>query len=418
MTGIIYKATNLYNGLSYIGQTRVSLEKRMKQHLKDAVADTLNHFHIALMQYGKEGFQWDILDEFVGTKEEVIHALNVAEEYHILKHKTRLSECGYNATQGGYSSDKFDDAIRKRALANYGGRAILQYDLGGNFLKEYESIAEVCRCMGVKSKNKGKYFLGRAWRGYQWREKKNEYYPRNIEPYLSKESRKAVVVYGSDGMFYAEFESIKKCRDVLGVACKVRSRIEDLEFYASSVPSYFVFAKPSLGYPDSIKINKVKPRGKIKENRESDYLRTSILQYSPKGEFIGEYESVASASRTTGIAETTIRKYLKRNSPFRVDYSTKFIWQKKNGEIPMRVNIYEGRQLTSHRKEGMEHRVIQYDKNGNLVKIWKNMLQASIQMDESLGLIRKQCMGIKTKKKTVSLWRYYTPDYPQTISVA
>ena len=77
MKGIIYIATNLFNGKSYVGQTIASLNRRRNQHLRNAVSDTVNHFHLALMQYGKEAFEWTVLDEFEGTKEEVIHALKV-----------------------------------------------------------------------------------------------------------------------------------------------------------------------------------------------------------------------------------------------------------------------------------------------------------------------------------------------------
>ena len=84
MKGIIYRATNSYNGKVYIGQTITSLKHRRSEHLRDAVSDSVNHFHLALMQYGKDAFEWDILDEFSGSREDVIHALNVAEEYHIL----------------------------------------------------------------------------------------------------------------------------------------------------------------------------------------------------------------------------------------------------------------------------------------------------------------------------------------------
>lgn len=166
MTGIIYKATNLYNGLIYIGQTRVSLAVRMKRHYQDAISDSSNHFHHALLQYGKEGFEWEVVDTFSGSKEEVIHALNVAEEYHILKYKSRISEYGYNATKGGYSSDKFEDAIRRRSKVDCRYKSVLQYDLDGNFIKEYESISDIRRefdCISLNSNT----FINRAWRGYQ-----------------------------------------------------------------------------------------------------------------------------------------------------------------------------------------------------------------------------------------------------------
>ena len=55
-------------------------------------------------------------------------------------------------------------------------------------------------------------------------------------------------------------------------------------------------------------------------------------------------------------------------------------------------------------------RIAQYDQNGMMIKVWENMYQAAMQTGESHNLIRKQCMGISTKKKTPSVWRYYS-DY-------
>ena len=70
MKGIIYKATNTFNGKVYIGQTIAGLPKRKSQHYKDAKSDSDNIFHVALYQY-PNAFEWETIDTFTGTKEEV-----------------------------------------------------------------------------------------------------------------------------------------------------------------------------------------------------------------------------------------------------------------------------------------------------------------------------------------------------------
>ena len=422
MKGIIYKATNLYNGLSYIGQTRATLEKRKTRHLNDAVTESVNHFHLALMQYGDSGFKWEILDEFSGSKEEVIHALNVAEEYHILRLRTRLSEYGYNATQGGYSSDKFDDAIKKRALANYGGKAVLQYDLDGNFVREYESIAEVCRAFGIKNKHKGCYFLGRKWKGYQWREKVNEYFPRTISTWRDatrKSSCTPIVVYNSNGVYYKSYESIKECWKDLGYHCKIRESFGDLALYAHH-RGYLAF-RDTGNHPESILVDIIKPLPK----REKIDCRVGVVQYDREGNYVAEFLSIADASRSTGLSASKIHESCKRPLPYPVDPLTRNIWRKKEGDVTPKIEIEKivrgsGKVISPKRKYEMtmEHRVLQYSKNGVLIKVWGNMNQASLQTGESHSLIRKQCMNLPTKKKTASIWKYYTPDYAQTIEVA
>lgn len=402
MKGIIYIATNLFNGKSYVGQTIASLNRRRNQHLRNAVSDTVNHFHLALMQYGKEAFEWTVLDEFEGTKEEVIHALNVAEEYHILKHRTMLEEYGYNATRGGYSSDRFADVIKKRALANYGGKAVLQYDLEGNFVREFESIADVKRNFGATN-HKGRDFIGRMWRGYQWREKLNEYFPRKIGAYSAHGSTgKGVVVYTIDGKFYKTYSKQIDCWKDLGRGHKVRDGFEGVKIQSYLNARYLVF-RDNGNYPHEIQVEVVYPKYKVKGVKQNK----PVLRYSKEGEFIAEYDSIAEAHRQTG--EMHIRQSCKRSLPYQTSPQTKSIWRFKGDEIKEKIDAipFIARNPNGYNKK-LEHRVIQYSNNGSVIRVWDNMYQASIQTGESHNLIRKQCLGIPTKKKTPSIWKYYT----------
>lgn len=400
MKGIIYIATNLFNGRSYVGQTRTSLYHRREQHIRDAVTDSINHFHLALTQYGKDAFEWKVLDEFSGTKEEVIHALNVAEEYHILKHRTMLDEYGYNATKGGYSSDKFADVIKKRALANYGGRAVLQYDLDGHFLREYDSIAEVKRVMNAMSR-KSTDFVGRMWRGYQWREKINEYFPRKISPYVIPSSPGVgVVVYTIDGKFYKAYSKQAECWKDLGEKCKVRDGFDGVRVKSCSKGKYLVF-RDNGDYPQEIKVEIVYPIQKTSSNYDN---RVSVSQYSLEGDFIRSFDSIVEANKVTGVNKKGILAGCKKPLPYVVGYKTKFLWRYGKSQQKIDVIIKEKKEVM---QRTLEHRILQYDASGNFVKEWENMYQAAIQTGESHNLIRKQCLGLPTKKKTPSVWKYY-----------
>lgn len=481
MKGIIYIATNLFNGRSYIGQTRASLSRRKEQHIRDAVSDSVNHFHLALMQYGRDTFEWKILDEFEGTKEEVIHALNVAEEYHILKNRTMLDEYGYNATGGGYSSDKFADTIKKRASANYGGKAVLQYDLEGNFVREYESIADIKREFGVVHLQGSKLF-GRIWRGYQWREKVNEYYPRKIEKHeIVSNPRTELVVYSFDGRLYKEYTSQSELRKEMGRGFTIREGFGKVSIKSNRQDTYIVFRKTIEDYPSKIDVEIIYP--KSKNSKSTSCLHTTpVLQYSTDGKFIKEFKSIGDAYRETGVSKSNIRKSCKKSVPFSLDARTKYIWRNKQGEIKenIEISIAHRENIGQRYTKKKEHRVAQYDQNGDfimvyetlssasestgvgvsiirrclkgiyfqgdvyqwmpfsesykqtigkmqyqmknytriaqydqngmMIKVWENMYQAAMQTGESHNLIRKQCMGISTKKKTPSVWRYYS-DY-------
>lgn len=326
MKGIIYKAENLFNGLSYIGQTRRSLSARIEQHFYEAsLKGSVNSFHTALLRYGRDGFEWSILDEFEGTKEEIIHALNVAEEYHILKHRTLLDDRGYNSTKGGYSSHVFAEAIRRRAKKSGKYKPILQYDLAGNFLREFESLSSARKEMGYTGRN---CFVGRIWKGYQWVEKTSDIFPRKIEAYRGRK--------------YIETKDIP------------------------------------------------------------------VLQYNKRGELLREFPSISAAKRASGISEACIRKWCNTAPPFSAKHArTAFIWQYKRGEIIDKLDMCGIKRKTYHDKE--ENKVVQMDNHGNEIKVWKNMYQASLRTGDPYGLIRKQCLGIPTKKRTEFMWKYFLP---------
>jgi group I intron endonuclease len=95
---IIYKATNKINGMSYVGQTICSLDRRKNGHINDALANRDNiYFHSALKKYGVDNFDWDIID-----KADNIDELNRLEIFYIGHYKTYFE--GYNLTMGGKNS--------------------------------------------------------------------------------------------------------------------------------------------------------------------------------------------------------------------------------------------------------------------------------------------------------------------------
>lgn len=95
--GCIYKITNKYNNKSYIGQTKRSLEVRLKEHYRDAYRPKSSMyssiFYRAIRKYGYEAFEHSIL-EFCDDEE-----LNSREQYWIKYYATFPQ--GYNMNCGG-----------------------------------------------------------------------------------------------------------------------------------------------------------------------------------------------------------------------------------------------------------------------------------------------------------------------------
>ena len=192
----IYKITNKINGNSYIGQS-INVEKRLLYHKKYRNELIKNKvLYKAIEKYGIENFDFEILEEC--KKEE----LNEREKYYIEKYNTYYK--GYNMTRGGdgksgcgfsektiekmrkslieyhkknpetketkgkrikslkeyyknhpeaaqkiaernknRSKESFLYAVKKAAMANQ--KKVYQYDIKGNFVKEYNSIISACK---------------------------------------------------------------------------------------------------------------------------------------------------------------------------------------------------------------------------------------------------------------------------------
>lgn len=91
---IIYKATNLANGKSYIGFDS-SWPNRKRKHKINASTGREGKFYDAIRKHGWNNFTWSIIYE----SEDKEHCLNVMEPHFIQEYDTFNS--GYNMTEGG-----------------------------------------------------------------------------------------------------------------------------------------------------------------------------------------------------------------------------------------------------------------------------------------------------------------------------
>ena len=91
---IIYCIQNKINGKKYIGQTRYSLEARIRSHFRSANKGVDRKLYRAIRKYGKENFEYFILCECKDANE-----MNIKEAYYIGLYDTYVH--GYNMTNGG-----------------------------------------------------------------------------------------------------------------------------------------------------------------------------------------------------------------------------------------------------------------------------------------------------------------------------
>jgi group I intron endonuclease len=108
-THIIYKITNTINGKIYIGQTKHSVEKRLKGHIEAAKYGNggCRKLCNAMRKYGYENFIIEKIDE--GNKNNI----NDKEIYNIKLYDSKNNKIGYNIAPGGQGNFEVNDEFRK-----------------------------------------------------------------------------------------------------------------------------------------------------------------------------------------------------------------------------------------------------------------------------------------------------------------
>jgi group I intron endonuclease len=102
---IIYKVTNKINGKIYIGQTKHSIEKRMKQHISGHCG---RYFYSAIKKYGYLNFIFEIIDSCDNFED-----LDKKEQYYIKLYNSDNKDKGYNMTSGGQLGMKYNKESRE-----------------------------------------------------------------------------------------------------------------------------------------------------------------------------------------------------------------------------------------------------------------------------------------------------------------
>jgi group I intron endonuclease len=194
---IIYKATNILNNKSYIGQTILPLQKRINNHVSIRKVKRCNAFHAAILKYGQSAFKWEILHTCNSHDE-----LDKMEIFYIEKYNTHKGS-GYNCAEGGkgtkgykhkestkklismiqigkkqsessnkkrsesakaWLSNKENAENRIKALLEKRATPVYQYDTEMNLIKVWESRTS---CKGQPGYNysmkKGKHSYGFLW---------------------------------------------------------------------------------------------------------------------------------------------------------------------------------------------------------------------------------------------------------------
>ena len=111
MKGFIYVIKNTINNKVYIGQTKVSVEVRWKEHLRHAAyGDQL--INRAMKKHGKENFYIETLEECL------LEDIDAREIYYIAKFDSTDKSKGYNVSIGGLTPRNERPKLDESAIIN------------------------------------------------------------------------------------------------------------------------------------------------------------------------------------------------------------------------------------------------------------------------------------------------------------
>lgn len=264
----IYKVTNKVNGFSYIGQA-VEILVRWRQHLTEAFNPLSvgydSYFYRAIRKYGIESFDFSILETCD------VSMLDEREIYYVSKFNTYLGE-GYNMTAGG-----------QRDISCTTARAIDQYDVDGNFIASYISIAEAMRATGARHISRVLCGDSRTAGGYYWSYHGDGFNMRDVGSHSSP-----VCQYTLSGEFVQKYASIKDAMDetkITGISYACRNKTKAGNWlWAYEGDEIEPYKYPKYNHP----------------------LNKTVNQFTNDGDFVASYMSFAEASRKTGIAQSGI----------------------------------------------------------------------------------------------------------------
>ena len=331
------------NGMKYVGKTS-DLGNRIRIYLRNLESGGGGKVCDAIREFGVDNVDFRVLASVSGLcKDDLELALGILEIKYI-----REMDCiwpkGYNVSFGGEALRIPPECITTDAEAirsfRVGSKAVLVYDIDGNFLNEYDSLSRMDYELGLCEKDYSSYLDKKKPIAdkYYLRSKKYNVIPNKIEvvPLVVKDRvryntviEERVVIkekeqymipalaYDMNGDFVGEYRSrAEACRLLTGAHkmqwgqyCKgyilYKKTNDD---YPKKIEGYLEMKGKALGeeyrptselenLPAPIYVPSVrKPRKKNKVN-----LDYAVSQFRLNGEFVATYESIRDASTATGI---------------------------------------------------------------------------------------------------------------------
>ncbi len=339
----VYKITDLTNNKIYVGGTTSGLSTRFRLHVNKAETNPSTPLQKAIAEKGKDKFKIELLEMC-----ESLEKLNEREIYWIAALSATNPEIGYNDNIGGGIVRMSEETKAKigdlhRGKISEKRKAILQYNLKGEFIKEYPSLTEAAADNDITREAILRVI------------NKEATHPTMNNPYIWD--------------YKDNFTTVPVALNIL-------------DYYKD--PDYKVIMNESC----------VEARIKSNEEVKDGYfakLAKGVDQYTVDNKFIKSYRSISEASKETGISVTSIRTYINDPEYFnklKNKAKAKFIWKvSSNAEQISREEVLLKAAIKNSKK------VNKCDYSGNIIKTYSGIVAASKEEHIDTKTIRRAILS-------------------------
>lgn len=257
------KISSYKNDKYYVGITSRTPQVRWA----NGIGYKTQMFYRAIQKYG-----WDNIEHRILASRLTQNQAEELEKEIISYLKSNQPEYGYNIAPGGL----------------YGGGncvKIAQYDLDGNYIKSFPSIASAIHEIDPDLMNDGIHWAlskeGRSWRGFMWKTYDNT--PMlTINPYIPFDCRTPVLQYDLYGNFIKEWNSLKEASDYYNTYC-ISNACRKL-------------APTAVGY-----------QWKYKEDEQHCRTNKPVIQFNNNKQIINIFSNINTAINKTSESRSTIK---------------------------------------------------------------------------------------------------------------
>ena len=412
--GIIYRFT-FPNGKVYIGQT-INPVARKNQHLNEKTGARNVAFWRAFKKYGS--YQYDVLESINDdTKEGLCERLNALEQQYISEYNSTNPQFGYNLTSGGKVFVVNDEGRKHMSEARTDKLPVLQYDLNGDFVAEYESTIAAAKAIGSRAGSVWSCCLGIATgkrakkaqvvKGYTFRFK-SDYpeVPSHIDLEITS-NRTRVLQFSLDGKLIREWDSITEAQIALNChesgirqCCKGKYRqcagfMWRYKDDYTDIPTQIEPVRPKI----KRKFTKL-TKEQIEKGKRicSEKFSKPVLQFGLDGRFIKEYPSLKLAAEEMNAESATITNACKLNKS-KTAYG--YQWRYKDDVMDPSVGISP----LKYASGGAKKPILQFTEEGEFIREWDSLKSATEYYHVSKGCLSP---SLSKRRKTAIgyIWRY------------